>query len=90
MSKELICYTHDKIIEKINRIRKDIERTLKCNSDDIEELKSTLEDIGWELNYNIIDLVEEAKESGQSMENRLIEYKDAIIGLGFERKKEDE
>lgn len=85
MSKELICHTHDEILEKINRIRNDIDKTLRYDSDNIDELRGTLEDIHWELNYNIIDLVEEAKESGQSMENRLIEYKDAIVKLGFER-----
>ena len=85
MSK-LICHRHDYAIKAINKIRNNISRTLRFSKDDTEELVNLLDDIDYEL-YTIIDEIEEAKTSGQKMEDRLQEYKSTIESLGFIRDK---
>lgn len=52
-----------------------------------EDSLSNLEDAIWNLS-KIPSLVEEAKERGVKMENRLIDYKSAIEDLGFTRVRE--
>jgi hypothetical protein len=60
----------------------------KCRTDDSsEDLYSIIDDVRWKLDNYIISYAEEAKEYGQSMENRLSDYKGTIEGLGFVRDK---
>jgi len=66
--------------------------SIKSWSDDIEAEADKIENT--RLRRRIISLarkiqkeVVKAKDSGQSMENRLMEYSQAIEGLGFKRSK---
>lgn len=60
-----------------------------------EEMKDILEELDF-LKYEsqikrlnkILDILEIAKDKGQSMEYRLQDYREAIEGLGFKRVKE--
>lgn len=85
MSKRNICDVHDDIIKECGSIIKDINNTR--SSDSAEDLYNTLDNIRWQLDSYIISYAEEAMEYGQSMEDRLKEYRDAIEGLGFIRSK---
>lgn len=82
MARQLICHTHDSIIKGLNNVLGSISSGLRCSSDNAEELCSILQDIEWEIS-NAISETEEAKKSGQAMEDRLSEYKSAIEDLGF-------
>jgi ElaB/YqjD/DUF883 family membrane-anchored ribosome-binding protein len=63
--------------------------------DEIEEIASSLEEMlgsflskePLEMLKKIQLLTQEAKEAGQSMEDRLKEYKHTIESIGFQRKK---
>lgn len=84
MSKDLICNKHDKAIEKLDKIMENVRYALKHYKNDLEYLTSLLDDIdsdAWDIKY----IIEEAKESGQSMESRLKEYREKIESLGFTR-----
>lgn len=79
MSKENICHYHHQILNKANEILK-----IKDNS------YSSMENLLWDVQSianDIYGLAELAKEAGQSMEDRLKEYKDSIEYLGFTRTK---
>jgi archaellum component FlaC len=84
MAKELICKRHEKVIEKLKSIRENIEYTLKYDSEVAEVLAELLKNIDGDL-YDCIDEIEEARESGQKMEDRLRKYKETIEDLGFTR-----
>lgn len=84
MGRKYICERHDFALNKLHRIRYDISSTLKLNKDNAEALAELLNDIDSEL-YDVVDEIEQAKESGISMEARLGKYKDAIEDLGFQR-----
>lgn len=84
-SKRVICSVHDDIINLCNSMVKDINRCSK--SDTKDELYDVLDDIRWKLDNYIISYAEEAKDYGQSMENRLTEYRNAVERLGFTRDK---
>ena len=65
--------------------------SIKSWASDIEELAEDVETT--KIRRRLISLarriqkeVTKAKESGQSMENRLMEYRQVIEGLGFKRK----
>jgi len=70
-----------------DRIKYDISSALKFNKDNAEALVELLDYIDSEL-YDVVDEIEQAKESGISMEARLEKYKDAIEDLGFQRVNE--
>lgn len=84
MSRKYICERHDFALNKLHRIRYNISSALKLNKDNTEALAELLDDIDGDL-YDVIDEIEEAKESGISMEARLKKYKDTIEDLGFQR-----
>lgn len=85
MSKRNICDVHNDIIKECNSITKDIS---KCRATDPpEDLYDVLDNIRWQLENYVISYTEEAKEYGQSMENRMSDYRNAIEGLGFVREK---
>jgi len=71
--KRNICEVHD----EIRKLAEDLEKDLngKVTKKSIQKLQ------------RIQKIAEEAKEYGQSMENRLNEYKDGIEGIGFNRNK---
>jgi hypothetical protein len=79
--KELICTTHDKIETAAQEIA-DID----FNSLQVNDIIPTGDRIIY-LAERIIELVEYAKERGQSMEDRLSAYLNAIEDLGFVRKR---
>jgi Mg2+ and Co2+ transporter CorA len=83
---KLICQRHDDIIKTLKTIRNEIQKSLKYDRDNAEVLVDLLDDIDTDL-YNCIDEIEEAKDSGEKMENRLTLYRNTIEDLGFERKK---
>lgn len=92
MSTENICETHDKILKHvlhISKILEDAKKILQAHSDDNEEINSAYDyvyDAIYEID-KITDWTDKAKESGQSMENRLTLYRSAIEDLGFKREK---
>lgn len=71
---EPICHIHDYCIRKIEEVIEALDP--EDNAGEIAELSE------------IIKALECAKEKGQSMEDRMIEYREAIEGLGFRRVKE--
>lgn len=90
-----ICNKHDDIVKKsidiLNYIRDGLNQIRRCNMDneaDVENTLNDLNDILSNIKYSIDDIknyADEAKEDGQNMENRLQQYYDAIIDLGFTR-----
>ena len=74
-----ICDTHKKIKNMASSLK------LLRNSEDqsIDEVFLKVEEIA----NRILELTEEATLSGQSMEDRLLQYRGAIEGLGFQRIK---
>ncbi len=80
-----ICDMHEKSIDVLEELTEDLHITKGMH--DIEELENMIHDAVWHLK-DIIDLIKIAKEKGQSMEDRLYLYRDAIEGLGFIRKSE--
>ena len=74
-----ICNYHHYIKERANDILKIKDRTYDKVEDLLWEVQNIADDI-----YNSVNM---ALEAGQSMENRLKEYRDAIEGLGFRRDK---
>lgn len=91
MAKELICNIHDDIWRKADKAIKDVPRYFSyrdLNEEELYEMCENMESYIDDLKYaleDIMQLAEAAKDMGQSMENRLKEYRDAIEGLGFER-----
>lgn len=91
MDKELICNIHDDIWRKADKAIKDVPRYFNyrdLNEEELYEMCENMESYIDDLKYaleDIMQLAETAKDMGQSMENRLKEYRDAIEGLGFER-----
>lgn len=83
MSKRNICDVHKDIVNECNSIIKDINRCSKNDSQ--EELYNLIDNIRWQLDNYVVSYAVEALEYGQSMENRMRDYKDAIEGLGFVR-----
>lgn len=79
--KDLICTTHGKIAEIADYLMTLNLRDLSI--DGILKEEEHIQELGSYLN----DLTEYALERGQSMEDRLQEYFNAISELGFERKK---
>lgn len=84
MSKELICKRHEKVIKILETIREAIQTTLRYDNGNAEALKELLNNIDSDL-WDCIYEIEKAKESGQSMEDRLRIYRETIEGLGFNR-----
>lgn len=83
MSKRAICNVHDDILDII----KQRMTRLKYSKDNTtEELVDMIDDLLWYID-DIRTLTEEAIECGQSMENRLKKYREAIENLGFRRDK---
>lgn len=77
-----ICGKHDEIYDlalKLSNIRSD-------RFSDIDDLVSFVQFTADE----IMDLVKLAKNDGCKMENRMMEYREAIEGLGFKRSKKNE
>ena len=72
-TKRNICDVH----YDIDKLAQELEEILK-------ELKSRK---GARIARDISDLAEEARNYGQSMENRLSTYREAIEDMGFRRKK---
>jgi len=77
-TKRMICDVHDEIQE----LALDVEAAI----DDMIPLKKDKQPI-IKLLRRIIADAKEAKEYGQSMEDRLSDYKSNIESLGFQRKK---
>ena len=77
--RELICYTHDKILDAAERIA-----TYDMMNARVNELDQMHAEI-IELASYITELVGYAKERGQAMEDRLSAYSNAIEDLGFKR-----
>jgi len=70
----------------------DQEKRLICEChDEIKELGKELENLDLQRIIDIAkrlqDVAVEAKAYGQSMENRLSDYRSAVEGLGFSRDK---
>jgi len=80
MAKTVICNKHDKIM----KLADDLDRLDSRRYDTVEDVLNEVQSIAWDIR----DLAEKAKEQGESMENRLIDYSDAMIGLGFTRNRE--
>ena len=72
-TKRKICFAHDEIIKLASDLQIELEGDVAKKI--IQKLKK------------IEAVAEEAKEYGQSMEDRLSEYREAIEGLGFYRRK---
>lgn len=92
-SKELICNIHDDIWKKANRVINNVPRFFPYSNLNKEELydmcaemESHIDDLRYALE-DIMQLAKMAKDMGQSMEDRLKDYRDAIEGLGFERSR---
>ena len=79
MLKQVICYHHNTIKNKANEI-------LNLKRRDYSEIDSLLKDVQ-AIAKDILESTNLAFADGKSMENRLKGYKQAIEGLGFERKK---
>lgn len=77
--KHNICDYHDAIKE----LARKIENIRIRDYDDISDL---LNDVQW-IASDIYTYADKALDSGQSMENRLREYRDAIECIGFIRNK---
>ena len=77
-----ICSRHDGII----RLAKKIEDYKWTRIDNIEEAEKILYELA-DIASDIRIEVEQAKESGQKMEDRMSDYKSTIEGLGFVRDK---
>lgn len=77
--KHNICDYHSKIKDLAWKIEKIRERDYDEVKDLLDEVQSIASDI-----YTFAD---KALDAGQSMENRMKEYKEAIEGLGFIRNK---
>lgn len=93
MSKQLICETHDEIKKCVEKALRKLNYAVKSlGKSDCEHAKDALsevEDAVFDVNY-ILGLVDTATQSGQSMENRLTEYRKTIEKLGFTRKSKEE
>lgn len=79
MSKRNICDIHKEIQEYANQI-------MKMKESQFESIEDALYDIRW-IAEQIDSAVDEALEAGQSMEDRLSDYRNAIEDLGFKRVK---
>ena len=77
MRRRKICSNHDDIMELVSEIEELIDKMNTSNKSIISKIKSRLRKIDKTTMY--------AKESGQSMENRLSDYRNRIEELGFKR-----
>lgn len=77
MNKKDICELHDKIMEIAASLAKTKPSEYDTPQDLWRWISSEIDDI-----YSLAD---DAKAAGQSMENRLKLYREAIEGLGFTR-----
>lgn len=77
MSKKNICDIHDSIQKSVNEMYKIKPDYYDTPEELFEEVKNYL--------YYIDQDISEARDAGQSMENRLSEYRNAIEDLGFRR-----
>ena len=75
-----ICNKHDKIA----KLASDLERLDYRRYDTVEDIINEVQSIAWDIRV----LAEEAKEQGESMEERMKDYMSAIMGLGFSRNRE--
>jgi len=83
-NKPLICSLHGDIESLCENIEENLKQiNKKTTKEQILKLKQQIA----RDTKNIKKIVEKALEAGQSMENRLVAYYDAITELGFERKK---
>lgn len=91
--RKIICNIHDNIYKTADKAISNIPKHFKysdMNEEELYEMCSNMENIIDDLKYilmDIKDLAEDAKECGQSMEDRLKDYRDAIEGLGFIREE---
>jgi len=77
MDKKIICNIHAQIgtlVQKLYGLQ---------YGDNIEQLRSEIETIANEM----LRLIDQATDAGQSMEDRLKDYRNAIENLGFKRNK---
>lgn len=83
-----ICQKHDSALKSVKNIHQIINNAARgyryTDNSEVKELLSVLDDIDSEVN-DIESEVLDAKESGQKMEDRLKEYRNAIEDLGFTR-----
>ncbi len=77
--KEYICHIHDNISYKLEDLR-DIDFTEAT----ISEIPVLQEQMRTSI-QEILTRLEDAKERGIAMERRLLEYRSAINGLGYDR-----
>ena len=83
MTKRTFCDANDEIRQRLSII-KDLIAFGQCY-----ETISHIEEVEEEIN-KIAEIVEETQDYVDSMENRLKEYKNSIINLGFKRSKDNE
>jgi methyl-accepting chemotaxis protein len=90
---QTICGTHNDIADIVKRIAVKVSRIISLMgkiegdaSDTASEASAIADDIDSECS-TVQDLIKEALSSGQSMEDRLREYRDTIESLGFKRIK---
>lgn len=81
-----ICDIHEKMIYLLEELIENVS-SVTGTYNTVEELESIISNMTYEIK-DITDLIKIAKEKGQSMEDRLYLYRDAIEGLGFIRKSE--
>ena len=72
-TKSMICYVHDDVAELIQEVLKMIEDDNIDKRKIIPRLK------------NILILIADAKKMGEGMENRLQEYYNGVVDMGFKR-----
>jgi SMC interacting uncharacterized protein involved in chromosome segregation len=75
--KELICNVHERIKDTAVDIRDILKKVKGIGKRDMQRLDRRID--------SIIEDTCKALSSGQSMENRMSEYRDAIERLGFTR-----
>lgn len=81
-----ICDIHEKMIDLLEELIESVS-SVTGTYNTVEELEYIISDMTYELK-DITNLIKIAKEKGQSMEDRLYLYREAIEGLGFIRKSE--
>jgi hypothetical protein len=82
---DLICDKHNEALKLLEKLQGYINDGLRYGENKESKEYGALEDLDYYLS-DIVWLIEEAKTMGQSMENRLKEYRESIESLGFDRK----
>jgi hypothetical protein len=77
--RKTICNLHDEIKDWATKICDIKLRHYETAEDAFTEAQ--------DYANQILNIIDDAKVDGEKMEERLIEYREAIEGLGFERKK---